>query len=288
VWANRVSVLAAIRYALESAAPATAARMKDRQAFRDFDDWRTLWEKFEELGEIPKPVMPPPAKPKFNILGLGWTEDEFSASAAAGPTGQLAQRLQESVDPALDLVALRGISREQVQSRVRPFRPGGGGGSGTKKRVPDEYLRMLGAVGEHFVYQQIKVLFPDFDVTNWRSRAKEVFGYVEGDDSLGYDFEYHDVDGKLTGKLAPPRCLIEVKSAAQDCGHSFEMTTNEWETAIQSHNSESAVYLIIRVAGTALQPHLVDILVDPVDLHLRGVLDYSSRDLLVAVGRPVS
>ena len=60
---------------------------------------------------------------------------------------------------------------------------------------------MLGALGEHFVLQQMKQLFPDFDVTNWRSKAKEVFGHGEGNDSLGYDFEYHDMSGTLTGDV---------------------------------------------------------------------------------------
>ena len=44
-------------------------------------------------------------------------------------------------------------------------------------------------------------------------------------------------------------------------------------------------YVIIRVIHTASQPQIMDILVDPVQLHLDGVLDYSSRDLLVAVGK---
>ena len=44
--------------------------------------------------------------------------------------------------------------------------------------------------------------------------------------------------------------------------------------------------MIVRVAGAASKPEIVDLLVDPVDMHLRGLLDYSSRDLLVAVGKP--
>ena len=81
-------------------------------------------------------------------------------------------------------------------------------------------------------------------------------------------------------------CLLEVKSTSQEGANAFEMTTNEWETAIRCHAGvEPAVYVIIRVVRTALQPQIMDILVDPVQLHLDGVLDYSSRDLLVAVGK---
>lgn len=145
---------------------------------------------------------------------------------------------------------------------------------------------MLGAVGEHFVFQQIKALVADFDVTNWKSKAKELFGYGEGDDSLGYDFEYYDMKGTLPGNASVPRCLIEVKSTAQDGADAFEMTTNEWETAIRCHTGgEKAVYVIVRVMRTASQPRIMDILVDPIQLHLDGVLDYSSCDLLVTVGK---
>ena len=286
VWANRVSVLAAIRYAIETAAPNTASRMKDRQAFRDLDDWRTLWQRFEELGEIPKPATPAPTKPTFELLGTGWTEEEFNSSAAEGPCGELARRLQEYVNPNLDLAALRQLDREKLSVRTKKSGTGGGGVSGTRKRPPDSYLQMLGALGELFVLQQMKELFPDFDVTNWQSKAKELFGYGEGNDSLGYDFEYHDTSGKLTGNATFQRCVLEVKSTSQDETDAFEMTTNEWETAFRCHEGvEKAVYVIIRVVRTASQPQIMDILVDPVQLHLNGVLDYSSRDLLIAVGK---
>lgn len=146
---------------------------------------------------------------------------------------------------------------------------------------------MFGALGEHFLYEQLKGSFPDFDLTNWRSTAKESFGYGEGDDSLGYDFEYHDTTGTLSGNAAVPRCLIEVKSSTQECDRTFEMTTNEWETAIRCHTGdEQAVYLIMRIANARSQPSIVDILVDPIQLHLNGVLDYSSRNLLITLGNP--
>jgi len=104
--------------------------------------------------------------------------------------------------------------------------------------------------------------------------------------SLGYDFEYYDMRGILTGNATVQRCLLEVKSTSQDGTNAFEMTTNEWETAIRCHaGSEKAVYVIIRVIRTASKPKIMDILVDPVQLHLDGFLDYSSRDLLVAVGK---
>jgi len=260
--------------------------MKDRQAFRDLDDWRALWQKFEELGDIPKPEAPAPSKPEFTILGNNWTEEDFKASAAQGPGGELVQRLRESINPNLDLAYLASLGREKLSDRIKKSRPRGGGGNGKRKRVPDAYLQMLGALGEHFVFQQMKSLFADFDITNWRSKAKELFQYGEGDDSLGYDFEYYDMEGALTRDPSIQRCLMEVKSTSQDGTDSFEMSTNEWETAIRCHSGdENAVYAIVRVIHTASKPQIMDILVDPVKLHLEGVLDYSNRDLLVVVGK---
>lgn len=285
-WANRVSVLAAVRYALENVAPATARRMKDRQAFRDFDDWRALWKKFDELGDIPTPSVPPPAKPRFTVLGAGWTHDDFNASAASGPGGAVAQSLEAAINPTIDLAAMRAASRVKVQIAAK--RPGArGGGGGTRKRAPDVYLAMLGAVGEYFAYRQLKVICPDLDITNWLSKAREVFGYGAGDDSLGYDFAYSAGAEILVGETASPRCLIEVKSAASDGGSSFEMSTNEWDVAARCHHDPTfGIYVILRVEDVASTPRLTDILVDPVQLHLDGVLDYTSRDLLVVVGKP--
>jgi hypothetical protein len=285
-WANRVSVLAAVRHALEKAAPKTASRMKDRQAFRDFDDWRALWQKFDELGEIPKPPTPAAPKPKFDVLGTGWTQEDFDASAAEGPAGELARRLEQAVNLTLDLAALRSVARNKIDVKVKRTGPPRGKAPRTGNRVPDKYLEMLGAVGEYFVYQQLKALCPDFDATSWRSRARELFGFEVGDDSLGHDFEYTDVGGVLTGRVGSLRCLLEVKSSAHECGDSFEMSTNEWDVARRCHEKpDNGIYIIVRVANVASIPMIVDLLVDPVELHLQGTLDYSSRNLLVVLGR---
>jgi hypothetical protein len=64
------------------------------------------------------------------------------------------------------------------------------------------------------------------------------------------------------------------------------MSTNEWEVALRCHQNPSAgTYVILRVADMASVPRLVDVLVDPVRLHLQRVLDYTSRDLLVVLGK---
>ncbi|AWM40163.1 hypothetical protein GobsT_13990 [Gemmata obscuriglobus] len=286
-WGNRVAVIAAVRDALEAAAPRTAARMKERSAFREVEDWRSLWKKFEELGDIPAPPAPAPPKPTFNVLSAGWTREDFETSAAKGPAGTVAQNLEAAVNPALNLAAIRSVSRGAVQRPTKRGRPGAGSGGGARTRVSEDYLAVLGAVGEYFVYQQLKALCPDFDLTNWLSKGRERFGFSAGNDTLGYDFSYDDVTGALAGSRIMPRCLIEVKSSAHDGGSVFEMTTNEWEVAQGCHGDpKSGTYVIIRVANLTSKPCVTDVLVDPVQLHLDGVLDYTSRDLLIILGAP--
>jgi hypothetical protein len=285
-WANRVAVLAAVRYALETLAPKTAGRMKDRQAFRNIDDWRTLWTKFEELGNVPTPIAPSAPQPKFDVAGSGWTRDDFAASAAEGAAGAVAQRLGAAVNPTIDLPALRTISRGKVQIATAAAGSGNGGGARGRKRPPDEYLAMLGAAGEYFAFEQLKAVCRDFDATNWRSRAREAFGFRAGDDSLGYDFAYDDIGGVLVGAADTRNCLIEVKSSAHGGGNSFEMSTNEWEVARRCHQDpDLGTYVILRVADVTSMPRLTDVLVDPVGLHFQGVLDYTGRDLLVVLGK---
>ena len=146
-WANRVSVLAALRYTLEKVAPNTAARMKERQAFREQEDWRTLWKKFGELGDIPKPTAQAAPKPRYRVLGAEWNEEEFSASAAQGPEGELVRRLQEYVDPCLDLSALRQLSSERPVGRRRNTGATHKGSPGIHKQALEGYLKMIGTFG---------------------------------------------------------------------------------------------------------------------------------------------
>lgn len=65
------------------------------------------------------------------------------------------------------------------------------------------------------------------------------------------------------------------------------MSTNEWEIAARCHQDPGfGTYVILRVSDVTSKPQLSDILVNPVQLRLDGVLDYASRDLLVVLGKP--
>jgi len=285
-WANRISVLAALRYAVEAQAPKTADRMKSQRAFRDVDDWQSLWRKFSELGDPPKPETPPPAKPKFSLLGHTMTEDEFLREASSGSDGLIAKTVADAVVLDLDPAGLRDRSRSQVGPLIHTKSKRKRRGGGPKAPKGESELKILGVIGERYVYQQFRVILPDFDAHNWKSRSREQFGYSTGDDSLGYDFEYRDSDGILSGRDDSPMCRIEVKATTGDGANAFDMSTNEWDVAYECHNNDEAeVYIVVRVASVAQQPTIADVLVDPVDLRQQGVLDYSSRNLLVVVGQ---
>lgn len=284
-WANRVVAWAAIRYTMESMAPKTASRMKEQRAFRNVDDWQTLWRKFEELKDPPKPPNPKPPVLKYSLLGYDFTEKEFELDAMNGAEGEIAKMLADTVTDDFDIVSLRCPSRNKVNASKSDKKSGGSGAGRGGKRRDDNHLKLLGSIGERFVFQQLKVALPRFDQHCWKSRNKEQFGFDVGDDSLGYDFEYRDVDGTLSGMTGAPLCQIEVKSTTSDGSNGFEMSTNEWDVAYNCHNSDERVYIIFRVGNVATKPIISDILIDPILLRQKGFLDYISKDLFVVVGQ---
>ncbi|MEO2013082.1 MAG: DUF3883 domain-containing protein [Fuerstiella sp.] len=285
-WANRISVLAAVRYALERLAPKTAERLKEQRAFRDVEDWQTLWRKFPELGEPQKPAAPGPEKTKFKILGQTLAEDDFHKEAGSGSDGMIAEKIAEFIDAELDLAAFLGVARSSVEPLSRGKRKRRPGWRPPKSQKDDKKTAILGAIGERFFFQQFKALFDDFDHHNWKSENREKFGFSEGNDTLGFDFEYRDWAGRLTGRENSPMCRIEVKATTGDGTQPFDMSTNEWEVAYDCHNSDGKeVYIIVRIRSVDTKPFIADVLVDPIAMREAGVLDYSSRNLLVAVGK---
>jgi hypothetical protein len=198
---------------------------------------------------------------------------------------ELAQRMIDSADGALDLASLRNRDRIRAQlpqSQKRARRGFDRGGTPT----PKEVLEVLGAMGEMFVYRQLRTQFNDFDGTAWRSKSKRRFGLADdGDDQLGYDFEYRDSTGDLTGRSDNPVCRIEVKTTTGDGSQPFEMSANEWEVAQNCHdNPDSGLYLIIRVVQITTKPRIGDVLIDPLHLYAIGKINYAKTDLLIYVG----
>ena len=67
----------------------------------------------------------------------------------------------------------------------------------------DEYARQIGHAGEVYAYRVFEQLLPGFDADCWVSSSRALLGLDGGDDTLGYDFRYVDVDGVLSSKPGP-------------------------------------------------------------------------------------
>ena len=123
-----------------------------------------------------------------------------------------------------------------------------------------------------------KVL-PGFGPACWISALKsryippEQAGQTQN--SFGCDFVYFDAAGLLTGWKGA-KCHLEVKSQAQEAVQPFRMSANEWYLARKCHDAPRSphdvrqVYLVVVVASVAHQPRVARMLVDPVELLLRG------------------
>jgi hypothetical protein len=125
-------------------------------------------------------------------------------------------------------------------------------------------------------------------VACWVSDSRRKYGIDgKGDDGLGYDFEYTDVEGKLTGATDRPHCLIEVKSTTSTHDESFPTTANEWAVAEQCFKGlRTAQYVIVRVLGVKAAPVIADVVVDPVRLWHEGKLALENRDFIVRTALP--
>ena len=155
---------------------------------------------------------------------------------------------------------------------------GGGGRSGGRKADPH-----AGLLGEAFVYESFCKTLPDFDVACWVSNSRRKYGFHrKGNDGLGYDFEYTDVEGKLTGINNQPHCLIEVKSTTSTENEPFPMTANEWAVAEKCYKSSGTIqYVIVRVTRVKSAPEIADVVVDPVRLWHEDKIVLENRDFIV-------
>ena len=111
----------------------------------------------------------------------------------------------------------------------------GGTSGGNGKRFDgganDQFKNRIGLVAEMVVYEKLKTVY---DNVNWVSKyASKIYkthpGYnPEGQDGLGYDIEYFDIDGN--------KYLVEVKGRT-DSYDSFEISKNEVDKAHQEKQS---------------------------------------------------
>ena len=284
-WANCFAVLRALRGVLLTITPTTGKKLNEAGVFapRQRASWREIWKRFPELGELLPNNQTAPQKP-IEILGEQIIESELESILGQGSDGALGQRLAGAVHEEIDMASFTMKPRDTI-TRPEPITTGGrggrgGGGSGGGGRKADP---QAGLLGEAFVYESFRNILPDFDVACWVSDSRRKYGIDgKGDDGLGYDFEYTDVEGKLTGATNRPLCLIEVKSTTSTHDPSFPMTANEWAVAEHCYKGlRKAQYVIVRVVDVKSAPVIADMVVDPVRLWREGKLALENRDFIV-------
>ncbi|OQB81201.1 MAG: hypothetical protein BWX88_04335 [Planctomycetes bacterium ADurb.Bin126] len=288
-WANCFSIMPAIQRVLQDAAPKTAKRMSDERVFRDPAPANEMLARFPEISAAVSPPVPPAPKRIVTVLGQSRAEDDLEEELLRGTSGAIGQALKalaqkQALDTEIGKLARAAVTAPDSSHRRSGGGAGGGGGAGNKK---DKEL--AGLLGEAFVYEQFRLTLPGFDERSWRSCNRNLYGLEgEGDDSLGCDFSYRDVDGRLTTDPNRPMCYMDVKASSGDGSEPFQMSANEWNKARECHESSDSVYAVIRVAHVREAPTVVDIIFDPFGLYRKGQLALTAQDMWVHVGAPVA
>ncbi len=287
-WANRFAVAARLRELLARSAPTTVKRLGEVNAFRGNVPASEVRAKVPELA-VEEPAAEVPAQPpepiRIEILGCSLEPDMVTNDLGHGSGGILGEKLGALASEAVDLQKLRTAS-EQGQPRV-PTGRGGGGRSGWTYRADSgadsEAKELNGLIGEAYVYEVFRRELPEFDHHCWRSGNACRYGAAgSGDDSLGADFQYWDIGGRLSGTDSSPECWIEVKATSGDGDEPFFLTASEWELARECHRSNGGrLYVIVQVARVRSRPSIARVLRDPIHLQQRGLLHIETKDFLV-------
>jgi hypothetical protein len=280
-WANRYALLRSLRKGIGALAPTTFRRLLEVKAFHKPLPWRELWKLFPELGLLSQaePSSPPASKEK--ICGIESTSQEADADLREGSYGKIGSVLISMVNEEIDLAGMAQVSRNAVD---RPERTGSTGSKGkTYKTPPAQDKERIGLLGEAFVYETFKRCLPGFDYSCWVSENREVYGFAKPIEyGQGYDFEYVDETGGISGCEGKTRCLIEVKATKEDGSGPFPMSDNEWNQAKKCYAREiEAVYVIVRVKNAKTAPEISDVIIDPVGLWQKGLLAFWHHDILV-------
>lgn len=286
-WANQYSVLLALRDAISDCAPRTGQRLSDARVFRDPAPFRELLTKFPEIEDEALKDAPEPEVPEENLLGISGTAQQLKMKLRRGAAGEIGRNLRLYADSSIDLIKLATVSRQPVPStgHIGKSSTGGRRGSGSRNLRATE---LIGQVGEAFVYELFRKQLPGFDASNWVSEARRAYGFEsEGDDTLGYDFEYRDTENIFRETAEESHYLIEVKATEGDGSGAFPMSTLEWRTAVEtSYADDESVYVIVRVRYIGEEPEIHDIIVDPAELERQGLLKLTNKDLWVRAGTP--
>lgn len=289
--ANRYAMLVAVADVLDRTQPTIAGLLRDAGAFRAPTSRQELTQR---LAAVLGPPTPPPAPvqppPPIYVAGVELPATALKADLEQGSAGSIGQRLAQAAaaSTSLDLSVLRSVARGKA---VPPGPPGPikeprrstRGTAHSESRIERE---RLGLVGEIFAFELLRRLLDDFDQANWCSENRNMYGFgAPGADAVGADFEWHDRQGRLTGRADAPRCLIEVKSSAGDTDGPFHLSINQWNVAQRCHQSGGReVYVILRIADVSRAPRLASILIDPVQMEKDGMLVLSQSEMWARTG----
>jgi hypothetical protein len=157
------------------------------------------------------------------------------------------------------------------------------------------HLKVIGDVGERYVYELFSNKLPGFGSECWHSGTRAMIGLPAPTTEPSYDFLYTDVDGQLSGKPGT-QCFIECKATtASLSGRSspkpFEVSSRQWELARALHESpDQGMFMIVRVdrVGSGDGPRIAAVLQDPVQLWKDGQLWVTTPDKLLIEGYPVA
>lgn len=287
-WANCFTIMQPVQRILQQQAPKTAQRMSDERIFRDPAQANEMFQRFPELANSKKPPDTQPAR-RITIFGQTAPEDDVETDLLLGSTGQTGRFLLEIAVAQPATMVNTHRERETVDAPSPHGQHHGGAGRGAVGSQENKKDRELsGLLGEAFIFEYFRRILPDFDERAWRSENRRRYGLEgEANDSLGFDIEYRDIGGNLTGRADAPLCCIEVKSSSGPATSSFPMSANEWEKARACHETGNKTYIIIRVANVREKPQIADIIIDPFGLYLERKIATIANDMWVYVGAAV-
>ncbi|RYG89581.1 MAG: DUF3883 domain-containing protein [Alphaproteobacteria bacterium] len=172
---------------------------------------------------------------RFGSLTVDPESEEFHQSLADA----IIAGLKESPDWYARSGAVRLKPQVQLQSRTQG--PGGPGGRGREKAVPEGLRNAMGLASELLVREYLQRRFPiEMSDACWVSSNRDTYcPDKEGDDRLGYDFRV---------VTARNEWLFEVKSALDDGGE-FEFTANELAVAGSAALDRKRRYRILYVTN---------------------------------------
>jgi hypothetical protein len=286
-WANRYLVLSVLERAIVREAPRSGTRLREIGAFDNPESDSSLRARLPELQHASP--SPPPTLPKdIELLpGMMIPPAEVQALLSSGDSGQFGVALRGMADSEPEISTLRALPPViDGGGRTIPERPSRGGGRpGPFSPETDEQKRINGTVGEAYVYEYLRSRLPAFDSSSCiSSNSARYAGSSLGDDSVGADFIFTDLDGEFSGLPGSPKIYLEVKSSADDGDGPFTMTANEMALARRLTRNEQEAYIVVRVGRVRERPALKTILVDPVKLATEGRIRILEKDVQVVVG----